>query len=57
MVVSHTRSIREILGNLRVLGNYWKSSMLVGAPPMLLMYDKVCEGVDSNPTVEVFKNI
>ena len=38
LVASHLKSIREALDRL-------KRSMTVGAPPMILFYDEVCEGV------------
>lgn len=38
LVAAKLKSIREALENL-------KSSMTVGAPPMILSYDEVCEGV------------
>ncbi|KAJ5678940.1 hypothetical protein N7462_007184 [Penicillium macrosclerotiorum] len=41
LVAAHLRSIREALDGL-------KRSMTVGAPPMILTYDQVCEGVGFN---------
>lgn len=38
LVAAKLKSIRETLENL-------KASMTVGAPPMILSYDEVCEGV------------
>ncbi|KAK4867137.1 hypothetical protein LT330_007878 [Penicillium expansum] len=41
LVAAHLRSVRSALDGL-------KQSMLVGAPPMILTYDQVCEGVGFN---------
>lgn len=41
LVAAHLKSIREALDGL-------KASMSVGAPPMILTYDQVCEGVGFN---------
>lgn len=41
LVAAHLKSIREALDGL-------KRSMTVGAPPMILTYDEVCEGVGFN---------
>ncbi|KAJ6183950.1 hypothetical protein N7519_005251 [Penicillium mononematosum] len=41
LVAAHLKSVRSALDGL-------KQSMLVGAPPMILTYDQVCEGVGFN---------
>lgn len=41
LVAAHLRGLREALDGL-------KRSMTVGAPPMILTYDQVCEGVGFN---------
>lgn len=41
LVAAHLKGIRDALDNL-------KKSMTVGAPPMILSYDEVCEGVGFN---------
>ena len=41
LVAAHLKSVREALDGL-------KKSMTVGAPPMILTYDEVCEGVGFN---------
>lgn len=41
LVAAHLKSVREALDGL-------KKSMTVGAPPMILTYDQVCEGVGFN---------
>ncbi|KAJ5714769.1 uncharacterized protein N7483_011950 [Penicillium malachiteum] len=41
LVAAHLKGIRDALDNL-------KRSMTVGAPPMILSYDEVCEGVGFN---------
>ncbi|OKP11934.1 Carboxyvinyl-carboxyphosphonate phosphorylmutase [Penicillium subrubescens] len=41
LVAAHLKSVREALDGL-------KRSMTVGAPPMILTYDEVCEGVGFN---------
>lgn len=41
LVAAHLKSIRDTLDGL-------KKSMLTGAPPMILPYDEVCEGVGFN---------
>lgn len=41
LVAAHLKSIREALDGL-------KRSMTVGAPPIILTYDEVCEGVGFN---------
>ncbi|OQD90683.1 hypothetical protein PENANT_c001G07236 [Penicillium antarcticum] len=41
LVAAHLKSVRSALDGL-------KQSMLVGAPPMILSYDEVCEGVGFN---------
>ncbi|CAI7661652.1 hypothetical protein N7533_006140 [Penicillium manginii] len=41
LVAAHLKSVREALDGL-------KKSMITGAPPMILSYDQVCEGVGFN---------
>ncbi|KAJ5956265.1 hypothetical protein N7501_010544 [Penicillium viridicatum] len=41
LVAAHLKSVRSALDGL-------KQSMLLGAPPMILTYDQVCEGVGFN---------
>jgi hypothetical protein len=41
LVAAHLKSVREALDGL-------KRSMTVGAPPMILTYEEVCEGVGFN---------
>lgn len=41
LVAAHLKSVREALDGL-------KKSMTIGAPPMILTYDQVCEGVGFN---------
>ena len=41
LVAAHLKGVRSALDGL-------KQSMLVGAPPMILTYDQVCEGVGFN---------